>query len=132
MLVAAIAASLVFTACATCGQGVEPQRRGPGTTGITLNRDAARDAEPTVLVDGRVRPHARVEVHAYRIVPNSFRPQLVWQPWLQERVGHAAGGPTGAAPTPGPAAGNPAAADYARLLGELLDPARLRELRTGS
>jgi hypothetical protein len=132
MLLAATAASLVLAACATGGQGTEPQRRGPGTTGITLNRDAARNAEPTVLVDGRVRPHARVGVHAYRIVPNSFRPELVWQLWLQERVEPPAGGPTGAAPTPGPAAGNPAAADYERLLSHLLDPARLRELRTGS
>jgi hypothetical protein len=57
-----------------------------------------------------------VEVHAYRIVPNSFRPQLVWQLWLQERVEPA----------------DPAAADYARLLSELLDLSRLRELRTGS
>jgi hypothetical protein len=64
------------------------------------------------------RGRARVEVHAYRIVPNSFRPQLVWQLWLQERVE--------------PAGANPAAADYERLLSELLDLSRLRELRTGS
>lgn len=177
LLLAAIVVSVALTTCATGDQGAKPERRGPGTTGVTVNRDAARDAEPTVLVDGRVRalpdsagddaidvdeatlrsitrqrleaagfeliqpaellvricvgryedwrgrPYARVEVHAYRIVPNSFRPELVWQLWLQERVGHAAGRTE---------AGNPAAADYGRLLGELLDPARLRELRTGS
>jgi hypothetical protein len=86
--------------------------------------------------------YARIDVHAYRWVPNEFRPDLVWGVWLQERVssggadasgGTSADGEAGGAPDGDAAAGAglPGPEDYERVLRRVLDTERLREFRVG-